>query len=159
MPERKQIMNSIVVYFSAETGTTKRVAENLAGSIPADIYEIKPKKPYAQADLKWTNPLARCNREKIGKKDVPLEGSVPDWEKYDTVYLGFPIWYYGAPNVINTFCRGFDWSGKSVYIFATSGSSGIGKTAEKLEPFIKGGKIIDAKRVSSAEELSSWTSF
>ena len=157
--ERKLIMSSIVVYFSAEAGTTKRVAENLARPMSADIYEIKPENPYTQADLKWTNPLARCNREKIGKKDIPVEGMVPDWEKYDTVYLGFPIWYYGAPNVIKSFCRGYDWSGKNVYIFATSGGSGIGKTAERLEPFIKGGKIIDAKRVSSAEELSPWMNF
>ena len=149
-------MSSIVVYFSAEAGTTKRVAENLARSISANIYEIKPEKQYTPADLKWTNPLARCNREKIGKKDVPIEGNVPNWEKYDTVYLGFPIWYYGAPNVINTFCRGYDWSGKNVYIFATSGSSGIGKTAENLKPYIRDGRILDAKRVSSDEELNSW---
>ncbi len=149
-------MSSIVVYFSAEAGKTRKVAENLAKSISADVFEIRPEKPYTQADLKWTNPLARCNREKFGKKDVPAEGKVTDWEKYDTVYIGFPIWYYGAPNVINTFCRGYDWSGKNVYIFATSGSSGIGKTADNLKPYIKGGRIIDAKRVSSAEELNSW---
>ena len=113
-------------------------------------------KPYTEADLKWTNPLARCNREKLGRKDVPVRGTVSDWEDYDTVYLGFPIWYYGAPNIVNSFCKAYDWSRKRVYVFATSGSSGIGKTAEKLSPCLKGGKIMDAKRVTSAGELAGW---
>ena len=147
---------SLVAYFSAEAGTTRRVAEDLAKMVSADLFEIRPEKPYSEADLKWTNPLARCNREKLGKKDVPVSGKVPDWAAYDTVYLGFPIWYYGAPNVINTFCKGYDWSGKTIYLFATSGGSGVGKTAQKLEPFIKGGKIADARRVTGAAELSDW---
>ena len=149
-------MKSLVAYFSAEAGTTRKVAEKFAASITADLFEIKPERPYSEADLRWTNPLARCNREKFGKKKVPVAGMVPDWEKYDTIYLGFPIWYYAAPNVIETFCSGYDWTGKKVFIFATSGGSGIGKTAQKLEQFIKGGRIADACRVSSAEELAGW---
>ena len=149
-------MKSIVAYFSAETGTTRRVAEGLAKSVSADLFEIQPEKPYSAADLKWTNPVARCNREKFGKKDVPVAGKIENWAEYDTVYLGFPIWYYGAPNVINTFCKGYDWTGKKVYVFATSGGSGIGKSAEKLAPYMKGAQIADAKRVSSAGELSGW---
>ena len=145
---------SLVAYFSAETGKTRRIAKQLAATVAADFFEIKPMKPYSEADLKWTNPLARCNREKIGKKDVPVSGMVQNWDEYDTVYLGFPIWYYGAPNVVSTFCKAYDWSGKKVYVFATSGGSGIGKTAEKLGPYVRGGKIVDARRVSSAEELS-----
>jgi flavodoxin len=148
--------NALVAYFSAEAGTTRRIAEGLADAVAADLYEIKPEKPYSEADLRWTNPLARCNREKLGKKDVPVEGKVPGWAEYDTVYLGFPIWYYGAPNVIQTFCKGYDWSGKKIYIFATSGGSGIGKTAQKLEVFVRGGTIADARRAASVEELSGW---
>jgi len=148
--------NALVAYFSAEAGTTRRIAEGFADAVAADLYEIKPEKPYSEADLRWTNPLARCNREKLGKKDVPVEGKVPGWAEYDTVYLGFPIWYYGAPNVIQTFCKGYDWSGKKIYIFATSGGSDIGKTAQKLEPFVRGGAIADARRVASVEELSGW---
>ena len=147
---------AIVIYFSAEQGKTRRIAEALAGKLSADLFEITPETPYSEADLKWTNPLARCNREKIGRKDVPVRGTVSDWEDYDTVYLGFPIWYYGAPNVVNSFCKAYDWSRKRVYVFATSGSSGIGKTAEKLSPCLKGGKIMDAKRVTSAGELAGW---
>lgn len=145
-------MKTLVAYFSAETGKTRGIAEELAKRYGADLYEIVPEEPYTAADLKWTNPLARCNREKLGRKDVPVSGSIENWAEYDTVYLGFPIWYYAAPNVVNTFCKGYDWSGKKIHIFATSGSSGIGKTAEKLEPYVKGGDIADARRIASAEE-------
>ena len=149
-------MGSLVAYFSAETGKTRRIAEKLAEKTSSALFEVVPQNPYSEADLRWTNPLARCNREKIGRKDVPVRGSVEDWASFDTVYLGFPIWYYGAPNVISTFCKEYDWTGKKVFIFATSGSSGIGKTAEKLEPFMKGAGIAGARRVSSPEELADW---
>lgn len=149
-------MSSLVAYFSAETGKTRKIAEGLSEKTNSTLFEIVPENPYTDADLKWTNPLARCNREKIGRKDVPIKGTVGDWDSYDTVYLGFPIWYYGAPNVVNTFCKGYDWSGKKIYVFATSGSSGIGKTAQKLEPYVKGGRIVDARRVSGIGELESW---
>ena len=151
-------MKSIVIYFSAETGKTRNIAQAFAEQTKSTLFEIVPVNPYTEADLKWTNPLARCNREKIGKKDIPIAGSVEEWESYDTIYLGFPIWYYGAPNVINSFCKGYNWSEKKVYIFVTSGGSGIGKTAEKLEPYMKGARITDAKRVSSVGELTSWLS-
>ena len=146
-------MKTLIAYFSAEAGKTRKIAEELSESLKADLFEIKPVEPYSPSDLKWMNPIARCNREKIGKKDVPVEGKVDNWEEYDTVYLGFPIWYYGAPNIVNTFCKGYDWSGKDIRIFATSGSSGIGKTAEKLEPYVTGGKITDAVRVTNVSEI------
>ena len=149
-------MKSLVTYFSAEFGATKNLAEQLAASLGADLFEIKPEKPYTKADLKYTNPLARCNREKVGRKEVPVSGSVSGWEDYDTVYIGFPIWYGSAPNVVNTFCKQYDWTGKEIYIFATSGGSGIGKTAEKLEPFVKGGRVADAKKVNGISDLSAW---
>lgn len=146
-------MKTLVVYFSAEKGMTKKIAEELASSKGADIFEIIPEQPYSASDMKWVNPLARCNREKLGKKDVPVSGKVAKWEEYDTVYIGFPIWYGCAPNVVNTFCKGYDWTGKNIRLFATSGSSGIGKSAPKLEPYVQGGKIIDARRVTSASEI------
>lgn len=143
---RKTMANSIIIYFSAE-GTTKRVAEELAAHTGADLFEIVPEKPYTAADLKWTNPLARCNREKFGKKDVPVSSRIAEFDRYDEVSIGFPIWYGAAPNVVNTFCKGYNWSGKKVWIFATSGGSGIGKTAEKLQPYIKGAEITGAEIV------------
>ena len=112
----------LIAYFSAG-GTTARVARELAASIGADIFEIVPQKPYSPADIKWTNPLARCNREKLGNKDVPVAGTVENFEQYDVVLLGFPIWYGAAPNVVYTFCKGYAWTGKRVYAFATSGGS------------------------------------
>ncbi len=147
-------MNALVAYFSAE-GTTARLALALSQITGADLFEIKPEQAYSAADINWKNPLARCNMEKIGKKDVPVQGQVSNWEKYDLVYLGFPIWYYGAPNIIQTFCKAYDWSGKSVSIFATSGGSEIGKTAEKLMPYMSGASLLGAKVFRGTEELRS----
>lgn len=145
-------MKTLVAYFSVQ-GTTARVAKELAEHLNADLHEIKPLRPYSDADIKWTNPLARCNREKLGNKDVPVVGKVENFDGYDEVFLGFPIWYGCAPNVVNTFCKDYDWSGKKVYAFATSGGSGIGKTAEKLKPFVKGATSVAADLVGSASEL------
>ena len=145
-------MKALVAYFSAE-GTTAALAMALAKRAGADLFEIRPQVPYTAADIRWTNPMARCNREKIGKKDVPVEGAVADWAAYDLVFLGFPIWYYGAPNVIQTFCKGYDWVGKRVVLFATSGGSGIGKTAEKLQPYLTNGHIVKARVIRGAGEL------
>ena len=150
-------MKTLVAYFSAQ-GTTAALAKALAQKTGADLFEIRPEIPYTAADIRWTNPLARCNREKIGKKDVPVTGAVADWEGYDLVYLGFPIWYYGAPNVVNTFAKGYDWAGKRVVLFATSGGSDIGRTAEKLQPYLKNGQIVKAmvlKGTTKLEELLS----
>ena len=145
-------MKTLVAYFSAQ-GTTAALAKALAQKTGADLFEIRPEIPYTAADIKWTNPLARCNREKIGKKDVPVTGAVADWEGYDLVYLGFPIWYYGAPNVVNTFAKGYDWADKRVVLFATSGGSDIGRTAEKLQPYLKNGQIVKAMVLKGTTEL------
>ena len=154
---RKEIeMKTLIAYFSAETGRTAGIAKALAESLQADIFEIRPEKPYTEADLRYTNPLARCNREKIGKKDVPISGTIENFAEYDTVLLGFPIWYGCAPNVVNTFCKGYDWNGKRVFAFATSGGSGIGKTAEKLKPYVGGSVRIEARLVHNADDVKHW---
>lgn len=149
-------MKTLVAYFSAETGRTRKVATLIAKMTGGELFEITPETEYSKADLNWKNPLARCNKEKIGKNDVPVTGTVEDFADYDAVCLGFPIWYYGAPNVVQTFCKGYDWTGKKVYIFATSGGSGIGKTAEKLAPFIPGAEIVQADVLRNTEELKVW---
>ena len=148
-------MSTLVTYFSAE-GNTARVAKEYAQKIGADLFEIVPKTPYTAADIKWVNPIARCNREKFGKKDVPVKGRIDGFEQYDVVYIGFPIWYGCAPNVVNTFCKEYNWTGKKVYAFATSGGSGIGKTAEKLKPYVSGAVEVDAILVKSAADLQGW---
>ena len=137
-------MKTLVTYFSA-SGITAEAARALAKATGADLFEIVPEKPYSEADINWKNPLARCNKEKFGKKDVPVTGSIEDFNQYDVVFIGFPIWYGTAPNVVNTFAKGYDWKGKKIGIFATSGGSGIGKTATKLQPFVEGAEIVDAQ--------------
>ena len=149
-------MNVLVAYFSAEAGRTAAVAEVIADAISASIFEIKPAQPYSKADLRWINPFARCNKEKFGKKEVPVGNRIENFSDYDTVFLGFPIWYGCAPNVVNTFCQGYDWSGKRVFIFATSGGGGMGKSAEKLSPYVKGAKICGEKLVKKPEEVKIW---
>ena len=145
-------MATLVAYFSAE-GTTAKVAKEFAERIGADVFEIVPEKPYSKSDINYMNPLSRCNKEQIGGKDVPVSGKIENFDNYDKIYIGFPIWYGQAPRVIHTFAKGYDWTGKRVHAFATSGGSGIGKTAAKLEPSLKGVAELDAKLVRSAAEL------
>jgi flavodoxin len=148
-------MSTLVTFFSAE-GTTKAVAVEFAKKIGADCFEIVPEEVYTKADINYLNPLSRCNKEQMGKKDVPVVGKVEDFDKYDVIYIGFPIWYAAAPRVIYTFCKDYNWEGKKVYAFATSGGSGIGKTAEKLREYIKGAAVLDAKLVHNADEVANW---
>ena len=151
-------MKALVAYFSAESGRTANVAKSLAAAIGADLFEIKPEKPYTSSDLNYMNPLARCNREHITKKQVPVSSKVENFAEYDTVLIGFPIWYGCAPNVVNTFCKEYDFTGKKVAAFATSGGSGIGKTAEKLKPYVSGADVIDAKLMNAVDKdaLKRW---
>ena len=151
-------MKALVAYFSAESGRTTNAAKSLAAAIGADLFEIIPEKPYTSSDLNYMNPLARCNREHITKKQVPVSGKVENFAEYDTVLIGFPIWYGCAPNVVNTFCKEYDFTGKKVAAFATSGGSGIGKTAEKLKPYVSGADVIDAKLMNGVDRdtLKRW---
>ncbi len=149
----------LVTYFSA-SGVTAKVAEKLAAVTEADLFEIKPVEPYTEKDLKWTNPLARCNKEKIGKKDIPISGKIENMEDYDVVFVGFPIWYYSAPNIIVTFLKSYDFSEKRIALFATSGGSDIGKTANIIKPLIPGGLNIVAAKLfqpgDSEDALRKW---
>ncbi len=148
-------MKTLIAYFSAE-GTTAALAEKLAEEIGADLFEIRPQQIYTPADINWKNPMSRCNKEKFGKKDVPVEGTIENFEEYEEVLIGFPIWYGCAPNVVNTFCKAYDWTGKKVSAFATSGGSGIGKTKAKLQLYVNGALVQDAVRVKDLDELKTW---
>lgn len=151
-------MKTLVAYFSAESGATASIARTLASSINADLFEIKPETPYSKADLNYMNPLARCNREYFAKKSVPVATKVEAFEQYDAVLIGFPIWYGCAPNVVNSFCQSHDFTGKKVAAFATSGGSPIGKSLAKLQPYVKGALVLDAKLMNSMEpsEMKAW---
>ena len=145
-------MSTLVTFFSAE-GTTAKVAKEFAKKIGAELFEICPQQPYTKSDINYLNPISRCNREQMGGKDVPIEGRIENFYQYDVVYIGFPIWYGQAPRVVHTFAKGYDWTGKTVHAFATSGGSGIGKTAEKLSSSLTGAASVDAKLVKTADEM------
>ncbi len=146
----------LTVFFSAE-GTTAEVAAKINEAAGGEMFEVKPAVPYSKADINWKNPLARCNKEKIGKKDIEIVDRVQGFEEYDTVFVGFPIWYYGAPNIICSFMKQYEWSGKRIALFATSGGSDIGKTAGKLRPFISGDyRLIAAKVFKPGDDVTDW---
>ena len=152
--------NILVAYFSA-TGTTKRVAENLAKATGGDLYEIKPVKTYTNADLNWHDSNSRTSVEMNDPKSRPevVTGDL-SVENYDTIYLGFPIWWGTAPKVVHTFLEKYDFSGKKIIIFATSGSSGLGNTANTLKQSVsKTAAIIEGDVLNSnpsAENLKQW---
>ena len=152
---------TLVTYFTASAGkVTGRVAKTLADAIGADLFEIKPVEPYTQADINWMNPLSRCNREMMEKKDVPVEGKVENMADYDLLLIGFPTWYGEAPNVVKTFVKGYDLSGKKIAFFATSGGGGIERSAEKLKHQVsETAQIVGARLFNGsadAEELKAW---
>ena len=156
--ERPTMSKILVAYFSAEAGRTARVAQTIAEASGGDIFEIIPAETYTMKDLNWKNPLSRCNREKIGKKDVPIKNKVENMDEYDLVFLGFPIWYFEAPNVIHTFVKEYDFTGKKIVLFATSGGSDINNTPAKLKPDFNGGEIVDARKFepTDREAISAW---
>lgn len=145
----------LVAYFSA-TGTTKGVAEKLSKVSGADLFEIKPLRPYSSADLDWNNKRSRSSVEMNDKSSRPqISEKVFNMVEYDTVFVGFPIWWYTAPTIIKTFLEKYNFKGKNIVIFATSGSSGLGNTKKDLEPCVdKTAKWLPGKRfaVSVTEE-------
>lgn len=150
----------LVAYFSA-TSTTAKVAETLADAIGANIYEIKPEVPYTKADLDWTDRTSRSTIEMQDKTFRPaIAGKDAHIEDYDTIFVGFPIWWYVAPTIINTFLEKYDFSGKKIVLFATSGGSDFGKTVEELKvsvsdstTIIEGG-LLNGKQ--TYQSLTAW---
>ena len=133
---------ALVAYFSA-SGVTARVAKNLATTAGADLYEIKPAVPYTKDDLNWMNKQSRSSVEMRDKSSRPaLADTDADIAAYDTIFVGFPIWWYIAPTIINTFLETYDFSGKKVVLFATSGGSGFGKAVQNLQPSAPKAQII-----------------
>lgn len=150
----------LVAYFSA-SGVTAKTAEKLAAAAGADIYEITPETPYTDADLNWQNKNSRSSVEMSDPSSRPaIKGKVENMEQYDAVFVGFPIWWYVAPTIINTFLEQYDLAGKKIIPFATSGGSGFGKTVEKLAPSCSDkavwleGKILNGR--PSEADLKKW---
>ena len=131
----------LVAFFSA-SGVTAEKAKLLAAAANADLYEIKPAVPYTAADLKWTNPLARCNRERLKGEKPALSDRNADAESYDVLFVCFPIWYYTAPLIINAFLESCDLKGKTVVLFATSGGSDMKRVVKTLTPSAPEAKLV-----------------
>ena len=158
--ERIRMSRKLVAYFSA-SGVTGKIAKNLANAAKADIYVIKPKVPYTRADLNWMDKNARSTIEMKDKSSRPeLADKDARIGDYDTIFIGFPIWWYIAPTIINTFLESYDFKGKTIILFATSGGSGFGRTVDNLkgsvseETVIKEGKILNGRY--SEAELADW---
>ena len=149
----------LVAYFSA-SGVTAKAAKALAEAAGADLYEIKPEKPYTREDLNWNDKKSRSSVEMNDKTSRPaIEGKVADMARYQTVFVGFPIWWYVAPTIINTFLESYDFSGKTVVPFATSGGSGMGKTNTGLAPSCPGAVLLDGKMLNGMQSqavLKAW---
>lgn len=149
----------LVAYFSA-SGVTAKVAETLSEAIGADLYEIEPEVPYTKEDLNWMDKQSRSTIEMNDPASRPaIAGKRDNMDDYDTVFVGFPIWWYVAPHIINTFLESYDLTGKTIVPFATSGGSGMGETNEHLASSCKGAKLIEGKvfkKSASKSELATW---
>ena len=146
----------LVAYFSA-SGTTKKTAELLAEAAGADLYEITPKVAYTKADLNWMDKKSRSSVEMNDKKFRPeIEDKDANIAEYDEIILGFPIWWYVAPTIVNTLLEKFDFSGKKVVLFATSGGSGFGNTVKELQPSAPNTEIVEGKILNSKSEIEKF---
>ena len=158
--EVQKMSKKLVAFFSA-SGVTANAAKILAEAAGADIYEIKPEVPYTKADLDWMDKSSRSTIEMQDKSSRPaIADKNADISAHDTIFVGFPIWWYIAPTIINTFLESYDFSGKTIILFATSGGSGFGKTVDNLKcsvsdsTVIKEGKLLNGR--PSVSELRQW---
>ena len=150
---------TLVAYFSA-TGTTMEAATKLAKAIHADLHEIVPEAPYTSADLNWNNKNSRSSVEMADKSSRPaIANRVENMAQYDTVYVGFPIWWYITPTIINTFLEQYDMTGKTIVPFFTSGGSGAGETLKYLKPSAPGANWVNPKNFNymSESDIVTWT--
>ncbi len=149
---------ALVAYFSA-SGVTAKLAKRLAEAVGADVAEIVPEKPYTSADLDWTNKKSRSSVEMNDRACRPALASSPSPAGYDVVFVGFPVWWYREPSIIDTYMEAHDFSGKTVVPFATSGGSGIGDAGANMQALAKGARVVLGKKWSasaSAAELAAW---
>lgn len=149
----------LVAYFSA-SGTTAKLSKRLAEAVGGDLHEIRPEVPYTGADLNWMDKKSRSSVEMQDKAFRPaIAGKVEDMGQYDTIFLAFPIWWYVAPTIVNTFLEQYDFSGKTIIPVATSGGSGMGGTNKELAPSCPGAKLKDGKVFSAdtgESALKAW---
>lgn len=149
----------LVAYFSA-SGTTARVARDLAEAIGADLFEIAPETPYTAADLDWNNRQSRSSIEMNDEACRPaIAGEVADMAAYGTVYVGFPVWWYVEPRIIDAFLEAYDFSGKVIVPFATSGGSGLGRAPQRMQELVPGAQVRQGSLLNarpSEQQLKDW---
>ena len=149
----------LVAYFSA-SGKTAKVAADLAKAADADIYEIRPAVPYTRADLNWMDKKSRSSVEMRDKSSRPaLADTDADIAAYDTIFVGFPIWWYVAPTIINSFLEAYDFSGKKIVLFATSGGSGFGKAVAGLQPSAPSAEIVEGSLLNGRPDVAKLKAF
>ncbi len=150
---------ALVAYFSA-SGVTKKLAERLAGAIGADVFEIVPEQIYTEADLNWMNKNSRSSVEMNDRSCRPaIASKVDNMAQYDVVFVGFPVWWYREPSIIDTFAEAYDFGGKTIVPFATSGSSGIGESGKNIGELAKDAHVFAGSRFTAnadADELKAW---
>ena len=148
----------LVAYFSA-SGVTAKIAARMATAAGADLFEIKPEQPYTRADLNWMDKQSRSSVEMKDRNCRPAMAEKPDISDYDVILIGFPVWWYREPSIIDTFMESADFAGKTVVPFCTSGGSGLGDSAKNMQTLAPKAKVMDGKRFSasaSSEELKKW---
>lgn len=152
-------MSSLVAYFSA-TETTARAATRLAQAIGADLFEIVPERPYSAADLNWNDKSSRSSVEMANESCRPAIASLVDnMDDYDTVYVGFPVWWYVEPRIVDTFLEAHDLAGKTVVPFATSGGSGLGRAPQRMAELAPGARVAEGRMLNGnpgLDELRDW---
>ena len=150
---------TLVAYFSA-SGTTGKVAKNLASAIGADLFQIEPEQPYSRADLNWNDKRSRSSIEMNDESARPaIAGRVADMGAYDTVFVGFPVWWYVEPRIIDAFLEAYDFSGKTIVAFATSGGSGLGRAPQRMQALAPGATVVAGGLLNgrpSQVELADW---
>ena len=152
-------MKTLVAYFSA-SGVTAKAAKNLAAAANADLFEIVPAQPYTWADLNWMDKKSRSTVEMNDRSCRPaIASKVADMAQYDRVFVGFPVWWYREPSIIDTFLEQYDFAGKTLIPFCTSGGSGLGETTENYRRLAPGAKVLEGKRLThrdSEASLRAW---
>lgn len=153
-------MNKILIAYFSASGETGKLAKTLSAVTGGDLFEIRPETAYTSADLNWMDKKSRSTLEMKDEHSRPaIAGRVEDMAPYDTVFVGFPIWWYQAPRIIETFLESYDFTGKTVIPFATSGGSGMGGTNKALAPSCKGARLVEGKVFRSstnADTLREW---
>lgn len=153
-------MSRILVAFFSASGVTKRVAQRLADAVGADLFEIIPKRPYTKADLNWTDKQSRSTLEMKDRSCRPaILSRVEHMGQYDTIFVGFPVWWYREPSIIDTFMESYNFVGRRVIPFCTSGGSKIGDAGRNMSALAPGASVYDGERLSaraSVDDLRAW---